>query len=100
MADPKLRLAQNAPGKFFVDASCIGCDVCVNEGPDFFTLLSGTPLTARPTSDPRVVEADADDVRAAMGKAVVSRQPRTPAEVDAMREILSLCPTNSIGEEL
>ena len=36
MADPARRLPDNAPGEFFVDATCIDCDTCRQIAPDVF----------------------------------------------------------------
>ena len=33
MANVEKRLAQNVPGDFFVDSSCIDCDACLPECP-------------------------------------------------------------------
>ena len=34
MANPDKRVPENAPGDFFVDATCIHCDTCVVVCPD------------------------------------------------------------------
>jgi glyoxylase-like metal-dependent hydrolase (beta-lactamase superfamily II)/ferredoxin len=36
MADPARRLPENAPGEFFVDATCIDCDTCRQIAPEVF----------------------------------------------------------------
>ncbi len=36
MADPARRLPENAPGAWFVDATCIDCDTCRQLAPDVF----------------------------------------------------------------
>jgi hypothetical protein len=36
MANPKLRLRENAAGSFFVDSSCIDCDTCRQLAPAVF----------------------------------------------------------------
>ncbi|HET6147374.1 MAG TPA: ferredoxin, partial [Polyangia bacterium] len=36
MANPASRLDENAPGAFFVDASCIDCDACRQLAPATF----------------------------------------------------------------
>ena len=38
MADKANKVAQNVPGKYYVDADCITCDACVTEAPDFFEI--------------------------------------------------------------
>jgi glyoxylase-like metal-dependent hydrolase (beta-lactamase superfamily II) len=71
MADPARRHPANADGAWFVDTSCIDCDVSRQCAPWMF--------------------GEADD------QAIVVRQPATPDEErDAMRALLA-CPTASIG---
>lgn len=67
------RLHQNAPGPFYVDASCIDCDFCRSLAPAIFR---------------RDDEA---------GLSYVHHQPATPAEHVAAEEALDACPTESIG---
>ena len=67
------RLPQNAPGRFYVDSSCIDCDMCRGIAPDFF-------------------RRD-DDI----GQTLVFRQPVTEVEVQLCVEALEGCPTESIG---
>ena len=71
MADPRQRHPKNAPGPWFVDRTCIDCDVSRQCAPWMFG--------------------------AADGQAVVVRQPATEDQVrDATRALLA-CPTASIG---
>jgi glyoxylase-like metal-dependent hydrolase (beta-lactamase superfamily II) len=71
MADPAQRHPANVAGPWFVDTSCINCDVSRQCAPWMF--------------------GEADD------QAIVLRQPATPDErVEAMRALLA-CPTASIG---
>jgi ferredoxin len=99
MADEALSLKENTPGKFFVDSTCIGCDVCLIEGPKYFTRLSSRPLSVRATDDPRIFEANAEDLKKSLGKVFVSCQPQTPQEEEEMRGVMEICPTASIGEK-
>jgi ferredoxin len=69
------RLPLNVAGRFFVDSSCIDCDQCRTEAPDFFG-------------------RDSDN-----GTSFVSRQPVTPEEIAAVQEAVNNCATNSIGDE-
>jgi glyoxylase-like metal-dependent hydrolase (beta-lactamase superfamily II)/ferredoxin len=71
MARLELRLSENVPGEFFVDASCIDCDAC----------RQIAPLTFRDHG----------------GQSSVYRQPLTAA--DRRRALMALvaCPTASIG---
>jgi ferredoxin len=74
MAELENRLPQNIPGRFYVDDSCIDCDLCRGNVPDFF-------------------RRD-DDI----GLSHVFRQPTKPEEIQQCLEALEDCPTNSIGE--
>ena len=71
MADPSKKLNGNVPGEFYVDASCIDCDLCRQIAPEVF--------------------------REEEEASVVARQPGTPS--DALRAEMALvtCPTASIG---
>ena len=71
MADLKQRLPDNAPGEFFVDATCIDCDTCRQLAPAVF--------------------AAADD------HSYVHAQPTDPAGVRTAYRALLACPTASIG---
>jgi glyoxylase-like metal-dependent hydrolase (beta-lactamase superfamily II)/ferredoxin len=71
MANVQKRLAQNAPGDFFVDSSCIDCDACRQIAPEVF--------------------ADSGDA------SVVFHQPTTLAETRRALMALVACPTGSIG---
>ena len=51
MAQPSRRLHHNAPGEFFVDASCIDCDTCRWMAPRTFVQREGqASVHAQPTS--------------------------------------------------
>src|SRR5258706_3084170 len=71
MADPRNRLSGNAPGEFYVDSSCIDCDLCRQIAPGVF--------------------------REAGEASVVARQPETPAERLRAEMAVVTCPTASIG---
>ena len=71
MALLELRLAENVAGNFFVDNTCIDCDLCRQIAPEVFT--------------------DAGD------QSVVHRQPDTPEGEMAALKALVTCPTASIG---
>ena len=71
MADRRRAVAENVPGDFFVDETCIDCDACRQLAPEVF--------------------ADAGSY------SFVHAQPQTPgAERKALRALLA-CPTGSIG---
>ena len=75
MADRNLRSPGNVPGKFYVDDTCIDCDLCRNTAHQFFN---------------RFEEG---------GYTVVYRQPQTPDELALADEALVGCPTDSIGND-
>jgi glyoxylase-like metal-dependent hydrolase (beta-lactamase superfamily II)/ferredoxin len=71
MANPKLRLAENAAGGFFVDSTCIDCDTC----------RQLAPATFRDHGD----------------QSSVFRQPETAEEKRLAAMAIVACPTGSIG---
>ena len=73
MAKLKDRLAQNVPGQFYVDLSCIYCGFCDEIAPDVFRHFGETRL------------------------AYVHRQPVTDAQKRLCYEAVQGCPTDSIG---
>ena len=75
MASISDRLSLNVAGRFFVDSSCIDCDQCRTEAPDFFA-------------------RDEDN-----GTSYVTRQPVTPEEIELVQQAATNCATSSIGDE-
>jgi ferredoxin len=75
MAERTERLVQNAVGAYYVDSSCVDCDLCRNTAPDFFKR---------------------DDE---IGMSFVYRQPSTPEELSLAEEARLGCPTESIGDD-
>ena len=75
MADIDDKNEKNVPGRFFVDLSCIDCDLCRETAPDYFT-------------------RDDDE-----GNSYVYRQPTTPEGIDLCVEAMEGCPVDAIGEE-
>ncbi|MEK6409720.1 MAG: MBL fold metallo-hydrolase [Acidobacteriota bacterium] len=71
MALPELRLADNVAGDFFVDNTCIDCDLCRQIAPETFS--------------------------SAGDQSIVHHQPGTPEQVFAALKALVTCPTASIG---
>ncbi|MEP6903463.1 MAG: MBL fold metallo-hydrolase [Actinomycetota bacterium] len=71
MANPKLRLAENAAGSFFVDSTCIDCDTCRQLAPKTF--------------------------RDHGGQSSVLHQPQDAEEKRRARMAIVACPTGSIG---
>jgi ferredoxin len=75
MAELAQRLEINAPGKYYVDHTCIDCDLCRQIAPDTFQ------------------RADDRD------SSYVARQPATRAEIAAAEDAMLECPTNTIGND-
>ena len=71
MANPKLRLAENVEGSFFVDSTCIDCDTC----------RQLAPVTFRDHG----------------GQSSVFHQPANEQEKRRARMAIIACPTGSIG---
>jgi len=74
MADPRDKVSETVPGRFYVDTQCIDCDVC--------------RVTA-PANFQRSEEK---------GYSYVSRQPETPEEEAQCQEAMDSCPVEAIGE--
>jgi ferredoxin len=75
MAEKTDRLTQNAAGNYYVDSTCVDCDLCRNTAPDFFRRDEET------------------------GFSYVYRQPGTSAEISLAEEAKQGCPTESIGND-
>lgn len=75
MANRTDRLPENIPGPYYVDSSCIDCDMCRTTAPDIFRRN--------------------DDI----GFSVAYRQPSTPEEFKQAEEARTGCPTESIGND-
>ena len=75
MADKNNKVPENVPGKFYLDNSCVDCDLCRQIAPDIFA---------------RYDEG---------GYSYVQRQPTTPAEIALAEEAQTSCPTESIGND-
>ncbi|HEX8371981.1 MAG TPA: ferredoxin [Chthoniobacterales bacterium] len=75
MADPKFKNSENTPGAFYVDDTCIDCDMCRSNVPQFFRQMDAEPYS------------------------VVWQQPVTPEEIALAMEALQGCPTESIGND-
>lgn len=71
MAQVELRHSENVPGEFFVDTTCIDCDLCRQIAPETFTDVGE--------------------------QSAVHHQPKTEAEELAALKALVTCPTASIG---
>ena len=75
MADPTDKVADNVTGRYYVDTSCIDCDVCRTVAPDNFT-------------------ANEDE-----GYSYVFKQPENDEEESQCEEALESCPVEAIGED-
>lgn len=73
MADPSQKVPENVGGKFYVDATCIDCELCRETAPANFTRQ--------------------DDA----GYSYVYRQPRDESEEAACRAAMDECPVEAIG---
>lgn len=75
MADYTNRNLENVIGRFYVDDTCIDCDLCRSNASAFFRRQDEAAYT------------------------YVYRQPQTVDEIAVAREALLDCPTESIGED-
>ena len=75
MANKNEKNQGNAPGAFYVDSSCIDCDMC----------RETAPATFRRNED--------------IGFSIVYQQPATPEEIALANEAMIGCPTESIGND-
>jgi len=75
MADPDDKLPDQAPGKYYVDSSCIDCDVCRTTAPNNF-------------------EANEDE-----GYSFVVKQPEGEEEEAGCEEAMESCPVEAIGDD-
>lgn len=75
MADVKDRLAQNAPGAWYVDSNCIDCDLCRETAPSVF-------------------RRDEEG-----GYSIVYHQPETEEERKLAAEAKEGCPVEAIGND-
>jgi ferredoxin len=75
MSDLTQKLPENRPGRFYVDATCIDCDLCRETAPENFTRN--------------------DDE----GHSFVYRQPSDPAQEAACLAALEECPVEAIGND-
>jgi ferredoxin len=75
MADKNQKTPENAPGKFYVDETCIDCDLCRQIAPLSFTR------------------------RNEGGYSYVFKQPQTAEEIAQAEEARNSCPTETIGSD-
>jgi ferredoxin len=75
MADRNSRVPENVPGRFYVDATCIDCDLCRETAPGNFHRND------------------------AGRRSYVASQPSGPEEESACQAALEECPVEAIGRE-
>lgn len=75
MADIDQKVSENVAGRFYVDVTCIDCDLCRETAPGNF------------------VRQDDE------GYSYVSAQPTTPAEEASCLAAMEECPVEAIGIE-
>ena len=75
MADRNRKTARNVPGKFYVDDTCIDCDLCREIAPQTFRRDEET------------------------GNSFVHRQPATAEELTLAEEAMRSCATETIGND-
>lgn len=75
MANHQYRVLENVPGHYYVDDTCIDCDLCRSTAPQIFKR---------------------DDVG---GYSYVHRQPVAPEEIALAEEARLDCPTETIGND-
>jgi len=75
MADKTKKVPENVKGRFYVDVTCIDCDLC------------------RETAPANFIRQDEE------GHSYVVSQPRNPAEEAACLAALEECPVEAIGDD-
>ena len=75
MPDPNDKVKDNVTGAFYVDSSCIDCDVCRETAPTNFTRSFKEAYS------------------------YVSKQPENDTERVACEEALACCPVEAIGND-
>ena len=74
MAELQQRFSFNVPGKYYVDTTCVHCELCHEIAPDHFTKTSS-------------------------GEGFVHRQPHSVGEHAACDQALKDCPVGAIGAD-
>lgn len=75
MAQKEEKWDENISGAYYVDYHCIACDACCKEAPDFFAMKFES------------------------GHAFVTKQPKTPKEIENCENALLYCPVDAIGSD-
>ncbi len=75
MADPTAKVPENVPGRFYVDETCIDCELCRETAPENFQRWDSGRYS------------------------YVARQPQSSDEVNACQDALDECPVEAIGRD-
>ena len=75
MADRASKPPDNVPGKYYVDSSCIDCDLCRETAPTLFSRNDDGSYS------------------------YVSKQPETEEEIQLMTMALNGCPVEAVGDD-
>ena len=75
MADRTLKYPQNVVGRYYVDSSCIDCDLCRETAPTLFTRNEDG------------------------GYSYVFKQPATEEEIQSMAMAMNGCPVEAVGDD-
>jgi ferredoxin len=75
MPDATDKVPENAPGRYYVDSTCIDCDACREMAPDNF------------------LRSEEE------GYSYVGKQPENEEEEEMCRDALEGCPVEAIGED-
>ena len=75
MADPQDKLPDNVEGKYYVDSSCIDCDLCRQTAPENFSRNEDAGYT------------------------YVSKQPENEQEEQNCEDAVEECPVEAIGND-
>ena len=74
MASKEDKVAENVPGRFYVDDQCIDCDMCRSLAPKFFAANDN-------------------------GGSYIQKQPESEEEIELCREAMEGCPVDAIGDD-
>lgn len=75
MADFSDRFDDNAPGRYYIDSTCIVCGACESTAPDNI----------------RLSDDGSHDV--------IYKQPESDVEIQALQEAIDGCPVAAIGDD-
>ncbi len=75
MADKTSKVAENVDGAYYVDTTCVPCNLCIDEAPGLMKLSEDETY------------------------AYFFKQPGSPAEEEQAKAALDICPTEAIGDD-